>query len=141
MNNQKFYSFVTDIVKDDPALVESIIEAHKLIFESDELTEGKIGKAIATAGLIGSLMAPAIMAKDYTQQDVFSMGKDTIAQISDEYVENAGDPSFNVKNTKSYKKAMKTYNNILKKDSKLADQYKRMLDQQLNKKLGLNIKF
>ena len=61
MNSEKFYKFVRDIAVNDQILAESVIEAHKLIY-GDTLTEGKLGKALATAGLGLGLMgggAPA----------------------------------------------------------------------------------
>jgi len=55
MNSEKFYTFVKTIAGKDAILAESVIEAHKLIY-GDTLTEGKIGRALATAGLGLGLM-------------------------------------------------------------------------------------
>ena len=138
MYMNKFYNFVTDITKDDPTLAESIITAHKLIFESDDLDEGIVSKLAGTAALAGSLLAPSAMAGE---KDINSIAKNTISQMSDEYAENSVDPSFNPKEMRSYKKAMKTYKKLKNKDENKANQYLRILDSQFNKKLGLNIKF
>lgn len=58
MNSEKFYTFVKTIAGKDTILAESVIEAHKLIY-GDTLTEGKIGRALATAGLGLGLMGAA----------------------------------------------------------------------------------
>jgi len=58
MNSEKFYTFVKTIAGKDAILAESVIEAHKLIY-GDTLTEGKIGRALATAGLGLGLMGVA----------------------------------------------------------------------------------
>lgn len=58
MNSEKFYKFVRDIAGNDKILAESVIDAHKLIY-GDTLTEGKLGKALATAGLGLGLMGAA----------------------------------------------------------------------------------
>lgn len=61
MNSEKFYTFVKTIAGNDTILAESVIEAHKLIY-GDTLTEGKIGRALATAGLGLGLMGAAPQA-------------------------------------------------------------------------------
>ena len=39
MNHEKFHTFVKDVAKEHPALAESIISAHKIIFEDASVDE------------------------------------------------------------------------------------------------------
>jgi len=136
MNHNKFYNFVTDIAKDDPALAESIITAHKLIFEPENLTEG-LGKTIGTAALGLSLLAPVARGEEF---DVQPISQKALEKIYKEYKNNAGSPSFNVKKTPAYAEVIKTYNEIKKTaGERKASDFIRALDIQLNNKLGLGV--
>jgi len=102
MNSEKFYNFVRAIASNDPTLVESIIEAHKVIYESESLNEGKIGKTLATAGLALGLMgggsqahagffggdkAKTEMAGVQTPEQVKATTQKLLQQIGDDFIE------------------------------------------------------
>lgn len=103
MNSEKFYNFVRAIASNDPALVESIIEAHKVIYEAESLNEGKIGKTLATAGLALGLMgggsqahagffgggdkAKTEMAGVQTPEQVKATTQKLLQQIGDDFIE------------------------------------------------------
>ena len=136
MNHKKFHNFVTSIAKDDPALAESIITAHKLIFEPENLTEG-LGKTIGTAALGLSLLAPVARGEEF---DVQPISQKALEQIYKEYKKKAGSPTFNIEKSPAYAEVMETYNEIKEKygESKASD-FIRSIDIQLNKKLGLGV--
>lgn len=137
MNTNKFYNFVTDIAKDDPALAESIITAHKLIFEPETLTEGKVGKAFGAAALAISLLTSGAMGQEF---DIQPISKKALEEIYKEFKKNSGNPSFNVKKTSAYADAMEAYLEIKEKSGeRKASDFIRALDIQLNKKLGLGV--
>ena len=138
MYMNKFYNFVTDITKDDPTLAESIITAHKLIFESDNLDEGIVSNVAGTAALAGSLLTPSAMAGKININDI---AKNTITKMSNEYAKKSVDPSFNPTEMRSYKNAIETYKKLKAINETKANDYLRSLDYEFNKKLGLNIKF
>lgn len=102
MNSAKFYKFVKDIAGADTILAESVIEAHKLIY-GDTLTEGKLGKALATAGLGLGLMGAAPqqahaglfgggkakteMATEQTAESVKAQTQKYLQSIGDDFIE------------------------------------------------------
>ena len=136
MNHKKFHNFVTSIAKDDPALAESIVTAHKLIFEPENLTEG-LGKTIGNAALGLSLLAPVARAEEF---DVQPISQKALEQIYKEYKKNAGSPTFNIEKSPAYADAMYAYLEIKEKyGEREASDFIRALDIQLNKKLGLGV--
>jgi len=138
MDNNKFYTFVKNIVKDDEVLAESIITAHKMIFEGEEALDEGLGRMVGTAGLLASLLFGNAFAKNWTEEDVRAMAKESIQLILDEYVEASTEPGFDAEDDlETYKKAVKAYKKLRKKDQKLADLYARMIDQTLRTKFGL----
>jgi len=69
MNNEKFYTFVKNITENDTVLAESIISAHKIIFENEEaLEEGRLSKAAGIVALGASLLAPSVMSQSSNEE-------------------------------------------------------------------------
>lgn len=134
MKNEQFYEFVKTIAGDDQMLSESVIAAHRAVYDPDSLTEGRL-RDLAKAGLLAGSLATSAFAgggEAPSPEENQKQAIEFVQEIQNEYLDE-----MDMDDNDAYKQATQRYEELLNIDQKSANHFARVINMNIHNKLGI----